>query len=136
LPSELTSPAGKPIDTQALYRVIEAKYRREFEEFVYERLKIPREATSLEVAESIRAFWAQAEKELDRSLLQGDLSSMEGCKRVVKAIFASFPHQDTFALKPEVSLRNLKQFPPANLLIKLAKLLLLSLKRNTSQMTY
>ena len=129
LPGELTSPAGKRIDTQAIYRDIEAKYRKEFEEFVHERLKIPREATSSEIAESIRAFIGQAEKELDSSLLQGDLNSVEGCKQVTGAIFTSFPHQDTFALKPEVTSRVLGQFPPVNLLIKFGKTTIAELEK-------
>lgn len=129
LPAELISPAGKRVNTEAIYRDILERYRREFEEFVYKRLKIPREATSLEIAKSIGAFIGQTERELDSVLFPGDLYSVEGTKQVVEAIFASFPHQDTLALKPEVTSRILRQFPPANLLIKFGKTTIAELEK-------
>jgi len=121
LPHELISPAGKRVNTDVIYKDIQERYRKEFEEFVHEKLKIPRGASSLEIAEGIRAFIGRAERELDSVLLRGDLYSVEGTKQVAEAIFASFPHRDTFALKPEVTSRILRQFPPANLLIKFGK---------------
>ncbi len=121
LPHELTSPAGKRVNTEVIYKDIQEKYRKEFEEFIHERLKIPRGANSLEIADGIRAFMSRAEEELDNVLLQGDLYSVEGTKQVAEAIFASFPHRDIFALRPEVTTRILRQFPPTNLLIKFGK---------------
>jgi len=121
LPHELTSPAGKRVNTEVIYKNIQERYRREFEEFVHEKLKIPRGADSLEIVDGIRTFMGRAERELDSTLLRGDLYSVEGTKQVAEAIFASFPHRDTFALKPEVTSRILGQFPPANLLIKFGK---------------
>jgi hypothetical protein len=129
LPHELTSPAGKRVNTDVIYKDIQERYRKEFEEFVHERLKIPRGANSLEIAEGIRTFVGRAERELDSVLLLGDLYSVEGTKQVAEAIFASFPHRDTFALKPEVTLRILRQFPPANLLIKFGKTTIAELER-------
>jgi predicted house-cleaning noncanonical NTP pyrophosphatase (MazG superfamily) len=121
LPHELTSSAGKRVNTEVIYKDIQEKYRKEFEEFVHEKLKIPRGADSLEIVDGIRTFMGRAERELDSTLLRGDLYSVEGTKQVAEAIFASFPHRDTFALKPEVTSRILGQFPPANLLIKFGK---------------
>ena len=121
LPSRLTSPAGERIDIEAVYREMEERYRKGFEEFVYERLKLARGATPAEIVEGIGAFMGHAEKEIDTSLLQGDLYSVEGSKKIAEAIFASFPHNDTFALTPQTTSHILGQFPPANLLIKFGK---------------
>jgi predicted GH43/DUF377 family glycosyl hydrolase len=121
LPRKLTSPAGKRVNTDVIYKDIQERYRKEFEEFVHEQLKIPQGANSSEIAEGIRAFISLAEIELDSVLLRGDLYSVEGTKQVAEAIFASFPHRDTYALKPEVTSRILRQFSPANLLIKFGK---------------
>ncbi len=129
MPHELTSPAGKRVNTDVIYKDIQERYRKEFEEFVHERLKIPREANSLEIAEGIRAFMGRTERELDSVLLRGDLYSVEGTKQVAEAIFASFHHRDTFALKPEVTSRILRQFPPANLLIKFGKTTIAELEK-------
>jgi len=129
LPHELTSPAGKRVNTEVIYKDIQERYRKEFEEFVHERLKIPRGANSLEIAEGIRAFMGRAERELDSVLLRGDLYSVEGTREVAEAIFSSFPHRDTFALKPEVTSRILRQFPPANLLIKFDKATIAALEK-------
>ncbi len=129
LPAELTSLAGKRVNTEVIYKDIQERYQKEFEEFVHERLKIPHGANYLEIAEGIRAFMGRAEGELDSVLFQGDLYSVEGTKQVIEAIFASFPHRDTFALKPEVTLRILRQFPPANLLIKFGKTTIAELEK-------
>jgi predicted GH43/DUF377 family glycosyl hydrolase len=129
LPSELISPAGKRVNTDVIYKDIREKYRKEFEEFVHERLKIPQGANSLEIAEGIRAFMGRAERELDSVQLRGDLYSVEGTKQVAEAIFASFPHRDTFALKSEVTSEILRQFSPANLLIKFGKTTIAELEK-------
>lgn len=121
LPSQLTSPAGERIDIAAVYREMEERYRKEFEEFVHERLKIARGATPTEIAEGIRTFMGRAEKEISNALLQGDLYSREGSKKIAEEIFASFPHRDTFALTSQATSQILGQFPPANLLIKFGK---------------
>jgi len=121
LPRELTSPTGEMVNSDDVYKGIHEKYRQEFEDFVHRRLKVPREATSFEIAERVQAFIGRVERELDRALLQGDLGSVEGARLVVEAIWVNFPHQDTFALKSEVSSRILREFPPTNLLIKFGK---------------
>jgi predicted GH43/DUF377 family glycosyl hydrolase len=129
LPSGLTSPAGKRVNTDAIYKDIKKRYREEFKEFVHEQLQIPHKAKSKEIVEGIRAFIARAESEISSSLLRGNLYSVEGTKQVVEAIFTSFPHQDTFALKPEVISQILEQFPPYNLLIKLGKTTIAELEK-------
>ncbi|GAI38392.1 unnamed protein product, partial [marine sediment metagenome] len=57
VPSELTNPEGKVTATaNGVYDSIFHRYKREFERFVYEKLKVPRDANSLEIAEGIRNF--------------------------------------------------------------------------------
>ncbi|MBI2980451.1 MAG: hypothetical protein HYY41_06480 [Chloroflexi bacterium] len=129
LPNELTSPEGKRVNTEAIYKSIQERYRKEFEEFIHERLKIPRGANSLEISDGMMEFMSRAERELDSALLRGDLYSVEGTKQVAEAIFASFPHRDTFALKPAVTSVILRQFPPANLLIKFGKTTIAELEK-------
>ncbi len=121
LPHELTSQKGETVKTDDIYRAILERYRGEFEEFVHKRLNLPKETTSLEIAEGLRVFMGQVERELGETLLQGDLNSVEGTKEVVRVIFETFPHRDTFALSPEVASYILRQFPPTNLLIKFSK---------------
>ncbi len=121
LPAEISSPAGKRVNTEVIYKEIQERYRKEFEEFIHERLKIPRGANSLEITEGTSAFMGRTERELDSVLLGGDIYSVEGTKQVAEEIFASFPHRDTFVLQPEVTSRILRQFPPVNLFIKFGK---------------
>lgn len=120
LPQEFTSPTGEVVNSDDIYKTILERYKKEFEEFVYERLKMPRWATSFEIAESVRAFMGRAERKLDR-FFQGDLHSVEGTKQVAQVIFTNFPRRDTFAVKPGVASWILRQIPPANLLVKLGK---------------
>ena len=120
VPSELTTPKGKVVATaNGIYDSIFDRYKREFEQFVYEKLKVPRDASSLEIAEGIRHFMHQLEVEIDQTLLPGKLSTVEGTQEVTEAIFHHFPHQDSFALVPEMAFRFLRQYPPYNLLTKL-----------------
>ena len=120
VPSELTNPDGKVVATaNGIYESIFHRYKREFERFVYEKLKVPREANSLEIAEGIRNLMHQLEGEIDRTLLPGKLSTVEGTQEVADAIFHHFPHQDSFTLIPEMASRFLWQYPPYNLLTRL-----------------
>jgi len=120
VPSELTTPEGKVVATaNGIYDSIFDRYKGEFEQFVYEKLKVPRDASSPEIAEGIRHFMHQLEVEIDQTLLPGRLSTVEGAQEVVEAIFRHFPRQDSFALIPEMASRFLQQYPPYNLLTKL-----------------
>jgi len=127
LPQELTSPTGETVNTDDIYQAILKRYHKGFDEFIYERLKMPRWATSFEVAEIVKAFMGRMERELDR-LLPGDLRLVEETRQVAQAIFSNFPHRDTFTLKPEVASWILRQIPPTNLLIKFGKAAITELK--------
>jgi len=121
LPREINSPSGPKKNTEDIYKDLQKKRRREFEEFIHNKLKIPREAKPLEITEGIREFIGQAEKELDSTLLSGDIYTMEGTRQVADAIFTNFSRRDIFTLRPEVISGILRQFPPANLLVKFGK---------------
>jgi len=119
VPSELATPDGKVVTANAIYESIFNRYKNEFEQFVYKRLKIPRDATSGEIAGQIENFMHQVEEQIDETLLPGDLSTVEGTREVVEAIFHHLPHRDTFALLPEMASWLLWRYPPSNLLTKL-----------------
>ena len=118
MPHEITSQTGKVARVDETYKNILDQLKQEFDEFVYERLSVPRDADSFEIAHEIRSLMYHVEKDLDNLLLPGELSTLEGTRAVVEAIAQSFPQEDIFALRPDVCLWLLQQFPPPNLLIK------------------
>lgn len=120
VPSELTAPDGKVVATaNGIYESVFNRFKREFERFVYQKLEVPHGATSGEIAERIEDFMHRLEEEIDRTLLPGDLSTVEGTREMVDAIFRHFPRQDTFALVPETASWFLEQYPPSKLVTKL-----------------
>ena len=119
VPLELIAPDGKIVTADAIYERVFNRYKNDFEQFVYERLKIPRDASSQEIVGRIRDFIRHVEGEINKTLLSGDLSTVEGTKEVVEDILRNFPHQDTFALIPEMASWILWHHPPINLITKL-----------------
>jgi predicted GH43/DUF377 family glycosyl hydrolase len=120
VPLELTAPDGTILATaNGIYDSIFSRHKEEFEQFIYEKLKAPRDASPLEIAERIRNFMHRLEDQLNRILLPGDCSTVEGTREMVEAIFRYFPHNDTFALTPEMAAWLLRRQPPINLLTKL-----------------
>lgn len=130
LPKEFTSPTEEIISTDSIYNDILQRYYKEFEEFCHERLKIPHEPTSTEIAESIEELMLQAEQDMHELLLSGDLSTLDGTSKVAKAVFQNFPHSEAFTLKPEVASWILQRNPPSNLLIRFGAANLAELERN------
>ncbi len=120
VPLELTAPNGKILATaNGIYDSIFSRRKEEFGQFIYEKLKAPRDAGPLEIAERIRNFMQLVEEQLNRILLPGDCSTVEGTREMVETIFRYFPHNDTFALTPEMTAWLLRRQPPINLLTKL-----------------
>jgi len=130
VPKELISPTDEIVSTDSIYNAILQRYRKEFEEFVHERLKIPGEPTSTDIAQSMKQLMLQVEKDMDELLLTGDLSTVDGTRRVAEAIFQNFPHSETFALRPEVASWILQRNPPSNLLIRFGAASLAELEQN------
>ncbi len=112
VPLGLTSPNGKMISANDVYDSILLKHKKEFEQFVHERLGIPREANSPEITGRILDFMHQVETELDNVLLPGNLSTVKGTQEIVDAIFRHFPRQDIFALIPGMASWLLRRHPP------------------------
>jgi len=120
VPLELTAPDGKTLATaNGIYDSIFSRHKEEFEQFIYGKLKAPRDASPSEIAERIRNFMHRVEEQLNQILLPGDCSTVEGMREMVEAIFRYFPHNDTFALTPEMAAWLLRRQPPINLLTKL-----------------
>jgi predicted GH43/DUF377 family glycosyl hydrolase len=119
VPSELMTPEGVLITADSVYESIFHKYNQDFDHFVFEKLQVDPRANSREIADRIDNFMHEVERELDKALLPGDLSSVEGTKKVVEAIFYHFPHQDTFTISPEMASWLLWRNPPYNLITKL-----------------
>ena len=130
LPKELTSPGGETISTDAVYNAVLQRFTIEFEEFVEERLKLPRQATSSTIAERIENLMHRVERALGEVLLSGDLSTVDGTREVADVIFQNFPHSKTFALKPEVVSWILQRHLPSNLLIRSGAANLAELEQN------
>ncbi len=120
VPLELTAPDGKILATaNGIYNSIFSKRKEEFEQFIYEKLKAPWDASPWEIAERIRNFMHQVEEQLNQILFPGDFFTVEGTRETVEAIFRYFPHHDTFALTPQMAAWLLRHEPPINLLTKL-----------------
>jgi len=115
VPLELATPEGTVTTANTIYNSILLRYKREFDQFVHNRLGVPQGASSTAIAERIRGFMLEVETEIDNALLPGDLSTVEGTREVVNAIFRHFPHQDTYTLIPEMASWLLFRYPPSNL---------------------
>ena len=119
VPLELNTPEGEVVTANTIYDSLFGRYRREFEQFVYDKLKVSRGASSPEIGARIRGFLHQVEMEIDSVLLPGDLSTVEGTREVVDALFRCFPHKDTFALAQEMTSWLLWQHPPFELITRM-----------------
>ena len=118
LPKELASPTKEIISTDSIYNDILQRHYKEFREFYHEQLKIPNEPNFTDIAENIKKLMLQVEHNMNELLLPGDLSTLDGTKKVAEAILQNFPYSETFTLKPEVASWILQRNSPSNLLIK------------------
>lgn len=118
LPKELTSATEEIIRTDSIYKDILQRHYKEFRGFYHEQLKIPHEPNSTDIAENIDKLMLQVEQDMHELLLSGDLSTLDGTKKVAEAILQNLPRSETFTLKPEVASWILQRNPPSNLLIR------------------
>ncbi len=130
VPQKLISPTEEVVSTDSIYNAILQRYHKEFGDFVNQRLKIPGEPTSSDIAQGIEQLMLQVEKDMDELLLTGDLSTVAGTRKVAEAILQNFPHSETFALRPEVASWILHRNPPSNLLIRFGAANLAELEQN------
>lgn len=118
LPQETISPEGHPVNVAPIYEGLLRRYKAEFDTFVYERLGVPRGATSQEIAQAVRDFLRRTEASLDQFLLPGDLYTVEGTRAVAEAVARLIPHDRVLTLKPEAATWLLRHYPPVNLMTR------------------
>ena len=116
MPTELTTSEGKIVRANEIYDSVFTKQKAGFEHYIYERLNVPRDASSLEVSLAIKDFMHSVESEI---LPDIDLTTVEGTQEMVNTIIENLPHGDGFSLIPEMASRFLAQHPPISLLTKL-----------------
>jgi len=119
VPLEVMSPEGYPVSANAIYDMVFSRYKAEFEDFIYGKLGVPRDAGSQQIVHRVQDFMNQIEGEVDNALLPGDLSTIEGARQVVEAVFNYFHRGSAFALTPEMAYRILSRNPPSGLLTRL-----------------
>lgn len=121
MPEELTTSDDKRIKITSIKERLIKKYQKEFENFVYNTLKIPLKARFYDISQAIGEFMSKIEYNLDKTILPYDLHSDEGIVEMVKTIFAIFPHPSVLALKEEMARKLLRLYPPTNLLVNVNK---------------
>ena len=119
VPSEITAPDGSTVTANAVYESVFHRYKQQFEEFVHERLQVPRGAGSREIADRIRAFMLQVETEIAESLLPRDFSTVAGVQDATDLVFHHFQLEDCMALTTEMSSFLLWRYPPIDLITRL-----------------
>ncbi|MEM1797717.1 MAG: hypothetical protein QXX87_00685 [Candidatus Jordarchaeales archaeon] len=119
LPAVITTIDGRTFRTEEVYRAVYERRRKEFEKFLFERLKVPRDAPPSTIISAVRSVMEKLEAELGK-VFKGDLYTREGVEEFVKVVLSHFPHGKTFALKTETVQRILQENPPINLPSKFA----------------
>lgn len=115
VPTEITTPDGRVVTANGIYDTVFARQKTQFERFVYHYLKVPHQASSLEITLAVKDFLASVEERLFPDV---DLCTIEGTTKLVKAVFHLLPHEDAFSLIPEIASRLLAMYPPLTLLTK------------------
>lgn len=129
MPHEITAPTGEVARVDVVHREIVEHLREGFEDFVHGKLGIPRGADSLEVVYEVRRFMRDLEADLDATFLSGDVTMQDDVDSIVDTIFCSSPHEQGYVLQPDVISWLLRQYPPANLLLKLGSITLSKLEK-------
>jgi len=116
VPTELTNPQGKLVRANGIYSAVFTRQKLEFERFVYDRLQVPKDATSEEIAMAIKGHWHKVES---RILPQYDLSTIEGTQELAKFLFDHIKCPGAFTLIPNMAYWFLWQHPPSTLFTRL-----------------
>jgi predicted GH43/DUF377 family glycosyl hydrolase len=119
VPLELPNLDGNIVTATGIYESIFFRYKKEFDDFIHEKLHIPLGASSGLIAEVLRNYMLQIEKQIDNYMLPGNLYTVADTKKVVEAIFHYFRRNDILALSPEFASWLLWSHPPINLLTRL-----------------
>ena len=119
VPSEITAYNGNTITANAVYESVFQRRKQQFEEFVHDRLNIPRGTGSAEIADRIRAFMLQVELELGETVMGGDLFTVAGAQEATDLVFRFFQREKGYALAPEMATWLLWRSPPIDLITRL-----------------
>ncbi|MCJ7521121.1 MAG: glycosidase [Dehalococcoidia bacterium] len=118
VPTEIVTSDGHIVTANGIYDSVFSRYKAQFEDFVYRKLGVPREASSFQVTLAIKDFVRSIE---ERILPDSDLSTVQGTQSFVQTIFDEFPHGETFTLTPRTIESLLERYPPPTLLTKFGK---------------
>lgn len=117
LPKKLKGYLGKEIYPNEIFKRLQRKYSRAFEDYIRNILEIT-EKTSKVIIGRFENFLGELERVVDR-IFPGDLSTEEGILQVCQKIFEVFPHKKVLGVKWDVLRKLLYEFPPRNLLVRL-----------------
>jgi predicted GH43/DUF377 family glycosyl hydrolase len=112
VPQEIEKPTGGSVLARDVYRELIDRYREEFATFVHDRLDVPKDASSEQIADGIRNFILSVEKDMDSLLFPGDLHTIGGAEQVAKAIFDLFPHKSSFSVGRDKAYKLIRRYPP------------------------
>jgi predicted GH43/DUF377 family glycosyl hydrolase len=118
VPTEIVTPDGHIVTANGIYDSVFSQYKAQFENFVYRRLEVPREASSVKATLAIKDFVRSIEEQV---FPDSDLSTVDGTQSFVQTIFDELPHGETFTLTPQTIERLLELYPPPTLITKLGK---------------
>ncbi len=116
VPTTLASPKGEFIRANDIYNKIFKRQKADFDHFVYDRLQVPRNATSLDMSKAIKSHIKSVEDEV---LPAVDLSTLEGIQSMMDLVIHYFPKRKGFSLVPQMAAQFLSHYPPLNLITKL-----------------
>jgi len=119
VPQEITTKTGKVIKARDIYKALLDRYRKEFQEFIQQKLHIKDDLSSLAILKKVKDFMFEVERGFDELLFPGNLYTVKGTENVVRSIFHYFPPKKKFSLKEEVAYRVIRKHPPASLITRL-----------------
>ncbi|MFC1941273.1 glycosidase [Chloroflexota bacterium] len=119
VPLEVSNQEGHTVSANAVYETVFSRYEKEFDEFIYGKLKLHRDARPPQIVQLIHDFMCKVEVLLGIGPLPGDLSTVGGTRQVVEKIFSHFNRENAFALTPEICYQILLKNPPSELLTRL-----------------
>ncbi len=118
LPKQLKNLNGEIVWTNGIFNEIRKKYHHNFNNYIYNSLKIPKSCLSSDIVDGVSKFMQRLEDILG-SLFPGDLYSDRGVLETVNKMIELMPCGKVLVVKAEVLKKLLYEFAPLNLLISL-----------------
>jgi len=117
LPKSLMGCGGRQINTGSIFKRLQEKYNNAFRDLL-KTLGIEDILSSQEIGERLRSFMLNLEHTID-SLCPGNLYTEEGTLQVIDALFDIFPHKRISAVKGEILIKLIYEYPPSNLILRM-----------------